>query len=150
MAGIDPVSVVFGLVGKVMERVWPDPAQKAEALQKLAELKQSGELSFLNAEVALLMGQLEINKMEVMQGGIFKGGWRPFIGWICGFSFAYKFLIQPFIVLIVQLITHFTGIEPFPLDLLPVLNWTELSVVLLGMLGIGGLRTVEKNRIIGS
>ena len=142
----DPVSAIFDVAGKVLERVWPDPAQKAEALQKMAELKQSGELAFLNADLALMTGQIETNKLEAQHGGMFKGGWRPFIGWVCGFAFAYKFLVQPFIVLAVQATAHFSGAEPFPLDLLPVLDWSELSVVLMGMLGLGTMRSFEKRK----
>ncbi|MDH5626446.1 MAG: holin family protein [Nitrospira sp.] len=142
----DPVTAIFGVAEKVLERVWPDPALKAEALQKMAELKQSGELAFLNADLALMTGQIETNKLEVQHGGMFKGGWRPFIGWVCGLAFAYKFLVQPFIVLTVQGIAHFTGAEPFPLDLLPVLDWSELSVVLMGMLGLGTMRSYEKRK----
>lgn len=142
----DPVTAIFGIAGKVLERIWPDPAQKAEALQKMAELKQSGELAFLNADLALMTGQIETNKLEAQHGGMFKGGWRPFIGWVCGFAFAYKFLVQPFIVLAVQSIAHFSGAEPFPLDLLPVLDWSELSVVLMGMLGLGTMRSYEKRK----
>ena len=145
----DPMTAVFDIAGKVLERVWPNPEQKAEALQKMAELKQSGELSFLNADLALMTGQIETNKLEAQHGGMFKGGWRPFIGWVCGLAFAYKFIVQPFMVFGVQVTTHFAGAEPFPLDLLPVLEWTELSVVLMGMLGLGTMRTYEKRKAAG-
>lgn len=146
MAFPDPVSAIFGVAGKVLERIWPDPAKKAEALQKMAELKQSGELAFLEADIQLMTGQIETNKLEAQHGGMFKGGWRPFIGWVCGLAFGYKFLLQPFIVLAIQSYAHFTGAEPFPVDMLPVLEWSELSVVLLGMLGLGTMRSYEKRK----
>jgi len=145
----DPVSAIFGVASKVIERVWPDPAQKAEALQKMAELKQSGELAFLQADIQLMTGQIETNKLEAQHGGMFKGGWRPFIGWVCGLAFGYKFLLQPFIVLGIQSVAHFTGAEPFPVEMLPVLEWSELSVVLLGMLGLGTMRSYEKRKTAG-
>ena len=143
----DPISAVFGVAGKVIERIWPDPAQRDEAMHKMAELKQRGDLAFLEADVRLLSGQLEINKMEAQHGGLFKGGWRPFVGWVCGLALAYKFLAFPFVVSVVQVIAHFSeGAELFPLEHLPRIEWSELSVILLGMLGLGGFRTYEKRK----
>lgn len=151
----DPVSAIFGVAEKVLERVWPDPTQKAAALQAMAELKQKGELAFLDADVQLLTGQLEINKMEAQHGGRFKGGWRPFIGWVCGLAFAYHFIVRDFIVSIVQVATFYAGdvnpetgavIGVFPVSLLPQLDTATLMTILMGMLGLGGLRTYEKRK----
>ena len=140
----DPVSAIFGVAGKVIDRVWPDPVEQAKAGQALAALKQSGDLAFLDADVKLMSGQIEINKMEAQHGGMFKGGWRPAVGWICAFAMAYKFVIQPFIIAIVQVAAHFTGAELFPIEMLPVIDWSELSVILIGMLGLGTMRSYEK------
>ncbi len=140
---------VLAIAGKVIARVWPDPAQQAEAARKLVELQQAGELSFLNADLAVLTGQLEINKMEAQHGGVWKGGWRPFVGWGCGFAFIYKFIIKDLLVSGVQIIAFYTDAEVFPIDLLPEINWMEISVVLMGMLGIGTLRTYEKRKTAG-
>ena len=74
--------------------------------------------------------QIELNKVEA-QGNAFQKGWRPFIGWICGSAMALKFIILPFLA-------FFTGWE------VPVIEWQEISVVLMSMLGLGGLRTYEK------
>lgn len=144
----DPISAGLNIAGKVIDRVWPDPAQKAEAMRKLEELRQKGELAFLEADVELLTGQLEINKMEAQHGGFFKGGWRPFVGWVCGFALAYKFLVQPFLIFFVQTIAFYSGgmEKLFPVEFLPDLAWEELSVILMGMLGIGGFRTYEKRK----
>jgi hypothetical protein len=145
---IDPLTAIFSIGEKVLDRVWPDPETKAKALQEMQNMKQRGDLAFLDAEVKLMTGQLEINKMEAMHGGWFKGGWRPAIGWICAGALAYKFLIQPFLVFIVQTVAYSTGNELFPLENLPELEWTELSVILLGMLGIGAQRSIEKLRTV--
>lgn len=142
----DPITAALNIGESVIKRIWPDPAQQADALHKLKELEQKGDLAWLDADVKLMSGQMEINKMEAMHGGKFKGGWRPAVGWICAFAMAYKFILFPFIVSMVQITAHFTGAELFPLENLPVLEWAELSVVLLGMLGIGGMRTIEKGR----
>lgn len=84
-----------------------------------------------------VMAQLEVNKAEAASGSVFKGGWRPFIGWVCGFAFAYHFILQPVLIFVVTA----AGITLPPL---PEFDMTTLMPVLLGMLGLGGLRTVEK------
>ena len=140
----DPVSAIFGVASKVIDRVWPDPTEQAKAALALTELQQSGDLAFLDADVKLMTGQIEINKMEAQHGGMFKGGWRPAVGWICAFAMAYKFVIQPFFIAVVQIVAHFTGSQLFPIEMLPVIEWSELSVILVGMLGLGTMRSYEK------
>ena len=83
------------------------------------------------------MAQIEVNKAEAASGSVFKGGWRPFIGWVCGFAFAYHFILQPVLVFGVTV----AGVTLPPL---PEFDMASLMPVLLGMLGLGGLRTVEK------
>jgi len=84
-------------------------------------------------------GQMEVNKAEAESGSVFKGGWRPFIGWTCGAAFAYHFIIQPFLIF---------AITVFGLDLpaLPDFDMSALMPVLLGMLGLGGMRSFEKSK----
>jgi hypothetical protein len=142
----DPITAVFSVGEKLIDKLLPDPAAKAKALQDMAELKQSGDLAFLSADVALLTGQMEINKLEAQHGGLFKGGWRPFVGWTCGVALAYKFVIQPFLLFTVQLVAHMFQLQLFPVDMLPVIEWSELSVILLGMLGLGTMRSYEKTQ----
>lgn len=83
------------------------------------------------------MAQIEVNKAEAASGSVFKGGWRPFIGWVCGVAFAYHFILQPVVVFGVTV----AGVTLPPL---PEFDMASLMPVLLGMLGLGGLRTVEK------
>jgi hypothetical protein len=125
----DPVTAALDIGGKVIDRLWPDPAQATAAKFELFKLQQSGEL-------AQITGQMEINKVEAANSSVFVAGWRPFIGWICGAAFAYKFVLAPAVAFALTAAGH-------PVTL-PVLDFTEMSTVLLGMLGIGGLRTIEK------
>lgn len=143
-----PFDAIFNVAGKVIERVWPDPAQQAEASRKLAELKQRGDLAFLDADVKLLAGQLEINKMEAQHGGLFKGGWRPFIGWTCGVALAYHFVVQPLVIAVVSISAFYIGGNEavFPTALLPKLDTPTLMSILMSMLGIGTMRTYEKRK----
>ena len=144
----DAIGSIFSIGEKIVDRIWPDPEEKRQAMLRLSELKQQGDLAFLDADVRLMTGQMEINKMEAMHGGWFKGGWRPAVGWICVFALAYKFLILPFMLFVTQMYSHQTDKELFPIEFLPELAWGELSVILLGMLGIGAQRSLEKIRTV--
>jgi hypothetical protein len=93
-------------------------------------------MSDTHAQQALL-AQLEINKAEAASGSLFKGGWRPAVGWICAIAFGYHFVLQPLLVFVLTA----SGVD---LPDLPEFDMGTLLTVLGGMLGIGGLRTVEK------
>ena len=83
------------------------------------------------------MAQIEVNKAEAASNSIFKGGWRPFIGWVCGIAFAYHFVLQPLLIFVMTYLGH-------PVPELPNFDMTSLMTVLGGLLGLGGLRTFEK------
>jgi len=76
--------------------------------------------------------QTKINEIEAQHRNLFVAGWRPFIGWVCGLAFAYHFILFPIIRTI------------YPDVQFPELDTEPLFTVLLGMLGLGGLRTYEK------
>mgnify|MGYP003637796494 CR=1 FL=1 len=130
-------AVTAGL--QIIDKFIPDPKAKADAIFKLKNLEQEGNLAELNAYVTQLSGQIEINKIEAASTSLFKSGWRPFIGWVCGSAFAYKFIVQPFLLFLVAL-----GGLDFDISILPVLQWQELSAVLFGMLGLGGMRSFDR------
>ena len=77
--------------------------------------------------------QGEINKIEAQHRTIFVAGWRPFIRWVCGVALAYNFVLR-------DLLIWFIGPEQVP----PALQMEHLMTVLIGMLGLGGMRTFEK------
>ncbi len=84
----------------------------------------------------LAKGQLEINKTEAASRNIFVAGWRPFIGWVCGVAMAYNYVFQPMLI--------FGLAQTDYLVTLPTIDLSEMMPVLLGMLGLGGLRSFEK------
>lgn len=154
----DPLTSVFDIAGKVLDRVWPDPDQKAKAGLALAKLKQDGDLAFMQSDLQLLLGNIEINKIEALHGGKFKGGWRPFIGWTCGVALAYHFIIRDFFVSTVQVIAYYVGsvdanglpIPVFPIDLLPQLDMVSLIAIVTGMLGLSVTRSKDKAKSAGN
>jgi hypothetical protein len=133
---LDPVTAMLDIGGKVIDRLFPDPNQAAAAKLELIRLQQSGELAQLAADVDVAKGQMAVNEAEAASNSVFVAGWRPFVGWVCGAAFAYKFVVAPAAAFILTAYGHAV--------VLPVLDFTEMSTVLLGMLGIGALRTLEK------
>ena len=125
---LDPVTALLDIGGKVIDRIWPDATQAANAKFELFKLQQSGELS-------ILAGQLAINKEEATNPNLFVSGWRPFVGWVCGFGLVYSFIGQP---LLAWASINFNFAIP------PTLDLGTLLTILGGMLGLGGLRTYEK------
>ncbi len=83
------------------------------------------------------MAQVEINKIEANHRSIFVAGWRPFLGWSLSFAMAWHYVLAPLILFI-------AGFFGYQLPQLPEFDMASLMTVLMGMLGLGGLRTVEK------
>ena len=116
-----------------------------KALLKILGVGKKEDISGLGLEIReLLKGkeidpqklielQSEINKVEAQHRTIFVAGWRPFIGWVCGVALAYNFVLR-------DLLIWFIGPEQVP----PALQMEHLMTVLIGMLGLGGMRTFEK------
>lgn len=129
-------ALLLPLIGNVLDKLFPDPTAAGEAKMKLMELAQTGELAKLNAEMQIATGQLEVNKVEAANSSLFVAGWRPFVGWTCGAAFAFKFIGGPMLVFVAGYFGH-------PITL-PEMDFTDMSTILMGMLGIGALRTVEK------
>lgn len=121
---------VIGVIGGVLDKIIPDANLRAQAKADLAVLEVSGELQ-------QILGQLEINKEEAKHESRFVSGWRPAIGWICGFAFGYHYLLYPFIQTTV-------AVSGGDISGFPVFDLSQMLPVLLGMLGLGGLRSFEK------
>jgi len=132
---LDPISAALDLGNTLISRIFPDPAQAADAKLKLLELQQSGELSVMTA-------QTDINKVEASNSSIFVSGWRPAIGWVCALALAYQYLLKP---LAMGILPNF-GIAIAPLPGLDDNLWQ----LMMGMLGMGGLRTMEKMQGVAS
>lgn len=126
------IQALIGPVTTLLDKFIPDADEKARIAHELATMgeKHAQELA---------LAQIEVNKAEAASGSIFKGGWRPAVGWVCASAFAYHFVLQPILLFVVAL----TGTQ---LPTLPEFDMSTLLPVLGGMLGIGGLRTYEKQK----
>lgn len=138
----DPISAVLDIGGKLIDRLWPDPAQAASAKLELIKMQQSGELAKLTAETDLAKAQAATNTAEASNTNIFVSGWRPLIGWVCGMGLFSQFIVRPS----AEFTAHILGkvIE------YPSLDLGTLLTLLFGMLGLGALRTTEKLQGVAS
>ena len=129
-------NILGGENGPIAKLVNLIPDGNARAAAKAAFEKEAMELA---AQAGL--EQLAINKQEAASSSVFVAGWRPAIGWICGFALAWQVILQPLLsygLSIYSTYSHQTIPPP------PVLETGQLYTVLLGMLGLGGMRTFEK------
>lgn len=118
---------VAGLANSIVNKIWPDASQA-----------QKDALAF---QLAAMQGQTDTNKAEAGNQSIFVAGWRPFIGWICGCGFGVT-ILGPLLSWVAALAGHPVAF--------PALDTDALMTLLLGMLGLGGMRTAEKLKGIRS
>ncbi len=126
------VNTLVGPVSNILDKFVEDKDQKAKLAHEIATMSDRHA-----QEIAL--AQISVNAAEAASGSLFKGGWRPCVGWVCAIAFFYHFVGQPLIIFIVAL----AGAE---IPDLPNFDMNTLLTVLGGMLGIGSLRTYEKQK----
>ena len=100
-------------------------------------MENAGELEMFKALFEADKAQMEVNKQEAAHASIFVAGWRPFVGWVCGFAFAWQLLMMP-------MLNWFISVMGYIVPVLPEIDNRLLENALFGMLGIGAMRTIEK------
>tara|TARA_R110000824_G_scaffold66265_1_gene172047 strand:- start:2993 stop:3370 length:378 start_codon:yes stop_codon:yes gene_type:complete len=115
-------SSLIGAATKLLDKFIPDADTKQKIAHELATMSEKHAQE-------LAKGQLEVNKTEAAHKSLFVAGWRPAIGWICGLSLLYSTMLSPILGI------WFT---------VPPVNDELLSTVLMGMLGLGAMRSFEK------
>jgi hypothetical protein len=132
---MDPISSIAGLANTLITKIWPDPKDQASAEAMLIKTQ-------MDAALAQAQQQIDINKIEAASPNVFVSGWRPGMGWVCGAAFALHFVILPVLNWFAGLFGNAPIVIPFDMD--------TLSTVLMGMLGLGTMRSVEKWRGVAS
>lgn len=127
---------LLALLPDLLDKLLPDKGAADAAKLEMLRLVQSGELAALDAETRLALGQAEINQVEAASNRLFVAGWRPFVGWICAAAIGFKYIGGPVLVMLGAGLGVTVPLPPIDAD--------ELTPLLLGMLGLGGLRTLEK------
>jgi hypothetical protein len=126
---MDPISALLNIGNTLITKLFPDPAQAAQAQLELLKLQQNGDL-------ATMVAQTDINKVEAASSSMFVAGWRPFVGWVGGFGLAYAAILEPILRLIATL-CGYTGE-------FPVIDTTITMQILFGLLGLGAMRSYDK------
>ena len=116
---------IVGVAGKVLNKFVADKDLKVKLQHEL-------KTAFHAANLA----QIDLNNQEAAHQSMFVAGWRPFVGWTCGVALAYHFLIAPLLGFMLVLYCIDTPMPEF--------EFSQLSTNLMGMLGLGGLRSYEK------
>jgi hypothetical protein len=123
-----PLAIVE-IGARLLDKIIPDKAAREKAQAELLKAAQDQDFQ-------LALGQIEVNKAEAAHASIFVAGWRPGLGWICVAGLAYNFIVYPLLTWLVVV----GGAEFNP----PPLMSDNLMELVLGMLGLGALRTAEK------
>lgn len=130
------LSTILTPIMQIVNKLIPDPAAQAQFQLQLLQLQQSAEFKELDNQLQMAQTQTDTNKQEAASNNIFIAGWRPFIGWICGSGLAWNYAGIPLISAIMTIIGH-------PVTI-PQADLSEMMPLLIGMLGLGGMRTFEK------
>lgn len=123
-------NLLIPVIGQLLDKVLPDTEAANKAKAELLSMQAKGEID-------ALLAQLEVNKAEAGSSSAFVAGWRPFVGWICGFGLGYVAIFEPIARFVATVFFHYSG--PFP-----VIDTNLTMQVLLGMLGLAGARSFEK------
>ena len=115
------LNVITNIIDKVADNVDRFTLDKQEKAELIAEINKA---------------QLEVNKVEAGRSSLFVSGWRPFVGWTCGVALCYHFVLQPFLAFSLSAFGN-------PMDL-PQFDMNTLTTILLGMLGMSGMRSFDK------
>jgi hypothetical protein len=118
------------ILGNVLDRFFPDK-------EKAAQAQRAIESALLENAAQINLAQIEVNKVEAASRSVWVSGWRPFVGWVCGVALAWHFVGVPVALFFIA----WYGAE---VPELPAFDMNSLMTVLMGMLGLGGLRTFEK------
>ena len=138
--------ILSSLIGPLIDKVAsfiPNPEERQRARLEMEAQVMAQQTEIVRALVDADRNQTEINKIEAASSSIFVAGWRPFIGWICGCALAWQFLLMPIGSWAVSLVAQYLGEKP---PTFPQLDNSQLYPILFALLGMGGLRTLEKIR----
>jgi hypothetical protein len=123
------IDSVLSIGSTILDRVIPDTNARQAAKEELAR-------AINDQDFQLALEQIKVNEAEASSDNLFKSGWRPAIGWVCGIAFSLHFVFFPILDWFLVLFGHTAIVIPF--------DMSTLMTVLGGLLGLGGLRTFEK------
>ena len=119
---ITGLGAIADLATTVIGKIWPDKSKEEQAQLAMA--------------FQVIQGQMDVNKAEASNPSVFVSGWRPFIGWVCGSACAWNWIGIPIATVLLVAVNHPVALAQADIS--------QMMPILLGMLGLGGLRTIEK------
>jgi hypothetical protein len=114
------LSALIGPISSLLDKVIPDKDLREKLSHEIATMADRQ-----------MSAQIEVNKVEAAHKSLFVAGWRPAIGWICGFALLYSTIVSPILGIWLEV---------------PEVDTSLLTTVLMGMLGLGAMRTFEKTK----
>jgi hypothetical protein len=123
------IQALIGPIASLLDKVIPDAGERQKLAHEIATMaeRQAHEIA---------LAQIEVNKEEAKSSDVFRGGWRPFIGWTCGTAFALHFVVFP--------VLNFFLIAAGEAEVKILFDMNTLLTVLGGLLGLGAFRSYEK------
>jgi hypothetical protein len=129
---LDPITAILNVGNTLIDRLIPDKSAAAAAKAQLVQMQIAGELDQMK-------GQIAVDQAEAGSTSTFVAGWRPFVGWACGAAFVYVYIFQPMCQF--ALVAFKVN---FDLAKMPSLDIADMMPVMLGMLGLGAMRSYDK------
>lgn len=137
------IGPIFDVIGKVIDRAWPDPTEAAKIKAQVFQAQQEFATKELEANLQVALGQIQVNQAEAASGNAYAAGWRPTVGYIGCAALGYQFILYPLFNYVAAIFS--TTFVPPTLG-----DSSDLITLLVGMLGLSGMRTFEKVKGVGS
>lgn len=128
---------IFDFGSKVIDKIFPDKDAADKAKIEMLKLQQEGAFKELEMQFEAAKAQIDVNKVEAASSNLFVSGWRPAVGWVCVSAYAFNYIVMP----IANWLVKFGDLAA---PAIVAFDTGELTTLLFGMLGIGGMRTFEK------
>jgi Holin of 3TMs, for gene-transfer release len=124
-------------IGDTIDNLVTSDDERLERKNELAKAQQQYDLEIAKLDAKAMSDQVDINKIDATSQNWFQNAWRPFIGWVCGFALAYASIGEP--------LARFVALTFFDFrDEFPKIDTTITMQILLGMLGLSGMRSYDK------
>ena len=128
------VNAVLPAVTDIVGRFLPEDKEERAKAERAIKASLTEHLAKVD------LAQIDVNKEEA-KGNWFQSSWRPLTGWTCAASLAWTYLLQPMASFVLAQTGHLVD--------LPALDMSQMMPILLGMLGLGGLRSWERSKGVG-
>lgn len=130
-------TMLIAPITALLTKIIPDGNARAAAIASLQQMLAAGQLQEEMTQLqSVTSAQSDIDKIEAGSDKLFVAGWRPFVGWICGVALAVDLILGPFV-------TWGSALAGHPVEF-PKLDTGVLMPVMMGMLGMGAMRSYEK------